>query len=157
MDGIVCATRGGEGSRAVQSAAIEHAQTTGQRLIFLYVIDADTIHHADEALQAAVRAELNWMGNTLLRMAHKRARAAGLDAGIAIREGNVREAIALFVQTLQAGLLFLGAPRANTVDIFGDDEVERFALAIQESTGIAVEIIRPEGNRLHLTRVDETG
>jgi hypothetical protein len=156
MDGIVCATRGGEGSRAVQSAAIENAQRTGQRLIFLYVTDADTIHRADEALQAAVRAELNWMGNTLLRMAHKRARMAGLDAGIAIREGKVREAIAQFVQTSQVRLLFLGAPRANTANIFGDDEVERFAFAIQESTGIAVKIIRPEGDRLHLAGVDET-
>jgi nucleotide-binding universal stress UspA family protein len=131
----------------VQLAAIDHALLTGEPLVFLYIIDTDSIHRADTLLQSAVRAELNWMGQTLLRIAHKRARATGLDTGLAVREGNVREAIADFVKASQATLLFLGAPRDNTADNFGNDAVEQFADVIRESTRIAVKIIRPEDRR----------
>ena len=37
MGCIVCATRGGEGSRAVQLAAIERAKQSGKDLVFLFV------------------------------------------------------------------------------------------------------------------------
>ena len=37
MGCIVCATRGGEGSRAVQLAAIERAKQSGNELVFLYL------------------------------------------------------------------------------------------------------------------------
>ena len=50
MNEIVCATRGGEGSRAVQMAAIEQAKTTGNPLVFLYVVSPDTITDVEPAL-----------------------------------------------------------------------------------------------------------
>ena len=47
---IVCATRGGEGSRAVQMAAIRRARATGSKLIFLYVTDPHSLGDYDETL-----------------------------------------------------------------------------------------------------------
>lgn len=144
MSCIVCATRGGEGSRAVQLEAIERAKENGERLVFLYVTDTDTVGNIDEMLVTSVRQELNWMGNVLLRIAQKRAELAGLEADVAIREGNVGEAIGRFLQESQARLLLLGAPRGTTANVFGDDAIEQFASSIQEETGVKVEVVRPQ-------------
>ena len=48
MKCIVCATRGGEGSRAAQMAAIRQARRTGKPLVFLYVTDPYSMGDVDE-------------------------------------------------------------------------------------------------------------
>lgn len=144
MDEIICATRGGEGSRAVQLAAIERAKSSGRRLVFLYVVAPNSIGGVIAPLQTAVREELVWMGKALLRTAQQRAYVAGLDAEIVIREGRVQDKICDFIAERQASLLLLGAPRGSTANVFGDDLVERFAENIQQTSGISVEIVRPE-------------
>ncbi len=144
MDEIICATRGGEGSRAVQLMAIERAKSSGKPLVFLYVVAPSSLGDVIAPLQTAVREELNWMGQALLRTAQQRAHAAGLTAEIVIREGPVQDKICDFIAERQAGLLLLGAPRGSTANVFGDDLVERFADNIQQTSGIPVEIVRPE-------------
>lgn len=144
MGCIVCATRGGEGSRAAQMAAIRQAQKVGKPLVFLYVTDPDSLGDADEQLLPAIRHELNWMGRTLLQVAKGRAEAAGLEASVEIREGNVQEQIERFLQEVDAQVLLLGAPRGLTANVFGDDAVERFAQLIEEDTGIEVLVIYPD-------------
>lgn len=143
---IVCATRGGEGSRVVQSAAIRQAKESGQPLVFLYVTDPHSLGEYDETLVTAVREELDWLGETLLRTAQRRADAAQLHSEVRIRQGNVREEICRFLKDSNAGLLMLGAPRGTTANVFGDDAVEQFAQDIMDSTHVRVEIIRPEEN-----------
>lgn len=140
---IVCATRGGQGSRAVQLAAIERAKETGEGLAFLYVVDVHLIREYDEALAEAIRAEFQWLGKALLRVARQRAEREGIDAAIVIREGGVREEIEAFLQEAEAAVLLLGAPRGTTPNVFGDDAIERFAQTIESDTGVAVEIVRP--------------
>ncbi len=144
MNEIVCATRGGEGSRAVQLAAIERARSSGRQLIFLYVVAPNSMGEIATPLQTAVREELIWMGKALLRTAQKRAQMTALDAKIVIREGHVQDEISAFITEIQASLLLLGAPRGSTANVFGDDLVERFAENIQQTTNIPVEIVRPE-------------
>jgi nucleotide-binding universal stress UspA family protein len=148
MHSIICATRGGVGSRAVEFAAIERAKKTGQALVFLYVIDTGGYGDLDDMMRPALRDELLWMGKTLLRIAERRAKAANLTAEIVIREGYAREEISQYAATTQAAVLMLGAPRFTTANIFGDDEIERFARSIRQSTGIPVEIIRAEGGSI---------
>lgn len=152
MGCIVCATRGGEGSRAVQLAAIEQAKKTGKDLVFLFVADTTMREHIEENLQTAVRDELVWMGNAMLHIARLRAGARHIDVQLKVRVGEVREAIEQFLQDSQADLLLLGAPRGTTATIFGDDAIEQFARTIQQDTGIQVDVIRPEEVE-HLTRV----
>lgn len=147
MGCIVCATRGGEGSRAVQMAAIERAKATASQLIFLYVTDPYSLGPIEDVLITAVREELSWMGNTLLRVAQQRAAIADVEARIVVRTGDVREEIGRFLHESHANLLLLGAPRGTTANVFGDDAVEQFAMGIQGTTGITVEVIRPESRQ----------
>ncbi|MDX1687058.1 MAG: universal stress protein [Candidatus Promineifilaceae bacterium] len=140
---IVCATRGGQGSRAVQLAAIDRAKETDERLIFLYVVDLPLIEEYDEALTGAMRAEFQWLGEALLRVAQQRAERERVDAEIAIREGGVKEEIETFLRESDASVLMLGAPRGTTPNVFGDDAIERFARTIESDTGVAVKIVRP--------------
>ena len=142
--GIVCATRGGEGSRIVQMEAIRQAAALRKPLIFIYVVDAAVVTGIESGLITAVHDELLWMGKTLLRIAQRRAGAADLDAQLVIREGNVREEIARFLRESEADVLLLGAPRGTTANTFGDDAIERFAVSIQEESAVDVQIVYPE-------------
>lgn len=145
MSSIVCATRGGEGSRVAQIAAIERAKETGKRLLFLYIVDPDSLDdEIDDSLKDAILAELTWMGETLLRIAQRRADTAHLSTEVRIRNGKVRDEICRFVKDVEADLLVLGAPRGTTANVFGDDAIERLADAVREETAVTVEIIRPD-------------
>jgi nucleotide-binding universal stress UspA family protein len=144
MSNIVCATRAGEGSRAVQMAAIDHARGPDKQLTFLYIIDVTSLGEVDDMIAAALREEMMWMGKTLLRIAERRAADANLTVSLVIREGAVRDEICQFVTEARAELLLLGAPRDSTANIFGDDEIETFAGSIQATTGVPVKIVRPE-------------
>ena len=155
MGCIVCATRGGEGSRAVQLAAIERAKQSGNDLVFLFVADSTMQEGVEETLQTAVRDELIWMGNVMLQIAKLRAGARDTAVRLVVKVGSVLDEIEQFLQESQAELLLLGAPRGTTATVFGDDAIEKFANMIQEDTGIAVEVIRPEEveNLLHAPRL----
>ncbi|MCP4421500.1 MAG: universal stress protein [Chloroflexi bacterium] len=145
MGSIVCATRGGEGSRAAQILAIERAKAAKKPLLFLYVVDPNSLDDdIEKSLKDALLAELNWMGETLLRIAQKRADAAYLGSEVKIRRGNVRNEIVRFLQDIGADLLVLGAPRGTTANVFGDDAIERLADGIKQEANVSVEIARPD-------------
>ncbi|MFN2221938.1 MAG: universal stress protein [Chloroflexota bacterium] len=144
MENIVCATRGGAGSRAVRERAIEYASQHGAALVFLFVIDISSLGDADDKLQSAVRDELTWLGLALLRIAQQRADAAHVESEIVIREGPVRDEICNFIKERSADMLLLGAPRGTTTSTFGDDMVEQLAADIERTTGVTVEIVRPQ-------------
>ena len=144
MNEIVCATRGGEGSRAVQMAAIERAKRLGQPLVFLYVAAAGAIDADSIALQEAVSQELIWLGKALLHVARQRAHDAGIEARTVILVGDVQDEICNYLTEHKASILLVGAPRGTTAELLGDDAVERFAARIMDNSGVAVEIVRPE-------------
>lgn len=144
MGSIVCAMRGGAGSRAVHLRAMELARESGQRVIFLYVIDLSGFKHNDVSLLPAIRQELWWLGHTLLQIGCQRAKSEGIDAEMAVREGAVREEILRFLTEVSAEVLLLGAPRAITSAVFGDDPIEQFAAAIASQSGVKVEVVHPE-------------
>src|SRR5690606_34172226 len=131
MGTIVCATRGGEGSRAVQLKAIEIARTQKLALVFLYVVDQAQVMEHDDVLDGAIHAELHWLARVSLNIAQQRAERAGLRAEVAIRDGAVKDEIEAFLQQNEVSLLLLGASR-GTSPHFGDDAVERFAHAIEQ-------------------------
>jgi nucleotide-binding universal stress UspA family protein len=143
MGAIVCATRGGQGSRAAQLKAISCAQETGDRLVFLYVVDLNILGEYDEFLSSAIHAEFHWVGQALLRIARQRAERADIDADIVVRDGAVKEEIERFLQECNASQLLLGAPR-GTSTVFGDDAIEQFAQMIEDDTGVPVFVVRPE-------------
>lgn len=144
MNEIVCATRGGEASRAVQMAAIEQAKATGNPLVFLYVVSPKMVAYVEPGLEAAVLAELTWLGKAILNVAEDRARTEGVASTKVIRAGNVREEICAYLTEKGATLLLLGAPRPITTSVFGDDPVEQFASSIYDATGVDVAVVRPD-------------
>jgi hypothetical protein len=125
-------------------AAIRIAKEQSKPLTFLFVTDPASLGHVEPLLIPAVQAELNWMGQTLLSIAHQRANLAGIEAVVVVRVGDIREEIGRYLQENNTDLLLLGAPRGTTANVFGDDAIEQFAQSIQQSTGVPVEIIRPE-------------
>jgi nucleotide-binding universal stress UspA family protein len=143
---IVCATRGGEGSRAVQQIALQRAVEMNGTVEFLYVLDVDALEGVEDGLRTAVKHELRWLGETLLHLAKQRVDRAdnSVSAEIVIREGQVRSFLKVYLRDRAADLLLLGAPRGTTANVFGDDEIEKFALEIQNDTGVIVEVVRPE-------------
>jgi len=141
---IVCATRGGEGSRAVQFEAIRRAKEEKLPLVFLYVLDTSIVGQLDKNMMTAVRSELTWLGKALVNAAQQRARSAKVDAEVVIREGELKEEICSFIKESNASMLLLGAPRGTTATVFGDDAVEKFASSVQNETGVPVHVIRPE-------------
>ncbi len=144
MTFIVCATRGGEGSRVAQEVAIQYAFENQQKLVFMYVVDFKTLDDFDARLMPSVQGELNWLGKSLLGIARNRAEHAGVTAEIVIREGDVRQSIEEYLRESGANLLFLGAPRGTTANVLDDDAIEQFAQRIQDDTGVQVKIARPE-------------
>jgi len=144
MNDIVCATRGGAGSRAVQLTAIELARRTGNPLVFLYVASPGYLSHESPTLQEPIRDELIWLGKALLVVAEKRARDAGLNAKTVILVGNVQDEINRYLIENKASILLLGAPRGTTAELAGEDAVEQFATRIHEGSGVEVQIVRPE-------------
>ena len=141
---LVCATRGGAGSRAVQEKAIAYAQESKRSLIFLYVVDTSNVNDIEESLHSALQEELYWMGSALLNIAHKRAETRRINSKIVIREGQVMDEICSFLEEEAADLLLIGAPRGTTSTSFGDDPIERFAESIEKESGVRVEVVRPE-------------
>lgn len=144
MGCVVCATRGGEGSRAAQEEAIRYALENKKELVFIYIVDFKTLDEFDDTLLPAVREELTWLGQSLLRIARHRAEQANVTAEIVIMEGDVRLMIEKFLMESEAEILFLGAPRGTTANVFGDDAIEKFAQRIQEDTRVQAKIARPE-------------
>jgi nucleotide-binding universal stress UspA family protein len=142
MGPIVCATRGGEASRRTQEQAIALALEGKLPLIFLFVADINFAHPANEAIARALADELERLGKRLLRIAQSRAREKGIDAGIVVRRGSVRQVIEGFLKEVNAQTLILGAPQSNSEQqTFTPDELPQFAQEIQASTGVEVVVV----------------
>lgn len=139
---IVCATRGGEASHRAQDRAIELAKQHNARLIFLYIVDLEFVSDTAAPIVVDVEREVRGMGHFLLLMAKERAQAQGVEADIAIREGKVREAIQDFIREAKADMLVLGRPRSGAVkQVFNEQELTPFALAVQQALGIPVLVV----------------
>jgi nucleotide-binding universal stress UspA family protein len=147
---IVCATRGGEGSRVLQLEAVERAQHSKAILLFIYVVNHRELGDLEAGQIPDVEAELTWLGETLLLLAQNRALEVGVSAEIALLTGSPLTEIANHARTRAADLIMLGAPRGTTANVFGDDEIERAAKWLSEETQIQVEIVRPEDEHEHV-------
>jgi nucleotide-binding universal stress UspA family protein len=142
MKRIVCATRGGAASRAVQERAISLAAEHSAELVFLYVADSCSCGAMSEDLAQVVEDELRRMGRSLLHIAHVRAQEQGVEADMTAKCGPVRQTILDFVAETQADALVIGAPRRNSnVQEFGDNGLPAFARKVTEETGAQVLIV----------------
>lgn len=144
MSLIVCATRGGEGSRVAQLQAIQLAKKLEKELVFLFVADTEAAEDHDESLNPALEAELVWLGKVLLGVAEDLAIRYDWESRSVVRTGRVGPEITRFLLENEVDVLIMGASRGTTKNIFGDDAIEKFATEIINQTGVDVEIARPE-------------
>lgn len=138
---ILCATRGGEGSRALIKAAIEEAKLLDKDLMFLFVVNAEAYTVDNSTIDQFMNEELHWLGGVVLRLMQLRAREENVSADIQILEGRVSESIIEFARGRVVEKLFVGAPSGITTDVFGDDEIEKFAMRVESETAVPVKII----------------
>ncbi|MCA9940365.1 MAG: universal stress protein [Anaerolineales bacterium] len=143
MNDIVCATRGGQGSRAVRTRAIALAQATKLPILFLYVVDLHQLSNGDDVLAEALHQEATWLGRVMLEIARQQAGKAGVQAEVLIKTGLIGEELARILAERQAHCLLMGAPRHASSSVFGDDAIEQFAREIESQTGVSVEIVHP--------------
>ena len=144
MKTIICATRGGQGSKVGRTMAIQRAKELDAQLHFLFVVDQTVINGFDEKMKDAMRAEAYWVGRVMLRIASQQAEAFDVPTRFMIKEGSFKEQVAIIAKQCNADLIMLGASRSSTSAVFGDDAVEQFAQELQMAVGVPVEIARPE-------------
>lgn len=138
---MVCATRGGPGSRACQLRAVHRARELGARLVFVHVVDLRAVDGVEERIRDAVRSELAWVGRALLNIAEQRARSVGVQSLSVLREGDTWAEVARVAAEQGADLLMVGsAPdRAGAAPA-----VPAGLAAALEGHDIALEVVRPE-------------
>ena len=109
MPVILCPTRGGKSSVSNQKYAINLAKERDAHLIFLYVSNVHFLDNLASPLLVDVADELDEMGEFLLAMAQDRARKAGLEAEIVVRQGVFREALAAVISERNVDTVIIGA------------------------------------------------
>ncbi len=96
---IVCATRGGEESQRTEERATQVARESRAALTFLYVVNPELpeAYTAKFCLEL-VNEGLADIGRVVLEMAQRRAAAQGVTAKTALRQGQVHEEIAAYME-----------------------------------------------------------
>jgi len=146
---VVCLVRGGEAGRIIQEKAIDYAGENNQKLVFLHVIDLQSMPLENEAILEAARRELSWLASFNLNLARKRAELAGIRTETIIRFGPVIGTVEGYVKEIQASSLFVGSPSRQ---IEGYEErlalVRKFTERISRDTNIPVVLDQEEGSEI---------
>jgi nucleotide-binding universal stress UspA family protein len=142
MSVIVCATRGGEASRLLQTRAVEIARQRNADLVFVYVVNPNSTLDLDQQLLPAISQEMTWFANAILDIARLRGKRAGVRVETTVRRGDVQLEIEKVLKEYAADLLVIGSSRPDQNGQFSDGQEEKFAHRMAERTGVEVQIIR---------------
>lgn len=136
---IVCMVRGGEAGRKVQEHAIAFAHQNKKNIVFVHIVDAQTIASGNEKLVAAARDELTWLGRVTLSMARRRAERAGIQVEVAILYGSIFEAVSAYLLLNPVERIFIGSPHSGSDDYQERlERVREFSDRLSQSVGIPV-------------------
>ena len=139
---IVCAARGGKGSQPAVHRAIRLAKAREADLTFLFVIDAEFLRHATLGALSVVYQQLHEMGEFIMATLQAKAEQQGVAAGYAVREGEVREQIRLYVEENDVDVLVMGRPVQETdAAMFNAGTVSNFAAALERESGVEVVLV----------------
>jgi nucleotide-binding universal stress UspA family protein len=146
MSGIVCAIRGGPGSRATTAEAVTLAQKTDLPVHFLYVVNLDFLTRTATSRISVISEEMRRMGESILSVAQDHAVAQGVPAQGVIRHGAVGEEIASLCHELKAQYLVLGRPQPDKADnVFTQARLAQFIKRLEAETG--AQVVLPKGVR----------
>jgi nucleotide-binding universal stress UspA family protein len=138
--GIVCATRGGEGSEPTVEWAIALAQERGLRLTFLYIADLEFMRRATTGRVSLAAEELRKMGEFIMMTLVEQAQARGIEADFAVREGRFEDQLLRYLVETRPAMLILGCPQPDTC-LLEPTILSRLAQKIEEQTGVQVELL----------------
>jgi nucleotide-binding universal stress UspA family protein len=136
--GIVCATRGGEGSEPTIQHAIGLAREREVRLTFLYIADLEFMKRAPMAHTSRAAEELRKLGEFIMMTLVEQAQAEGIEADFAVRQGRFRDELLCYLEETHPAMLVLGCPQPDTC-YFDPRGLSQLAQEVQESTGVQVE------------------
>jgi K+-sensing histidine kinase KdpD len=139
MSGIVCAIRGGPLSQSTIRQAIDTASQHQIPVYFLYVVNLDFLEHTEQSRTKVIQQEMRAMGEFICLKAQIEAKREGVQANIAVREGNVTEEIIELCQEVKADYVILGRPQGEHVsNIFDLERLEKFGQILETKTGATV-------------------
>jgi nucleotide-binding universal stress UspA family protein len=138
--GIVCATRGGEGSEPTVQHAIARARELELPLTFLYIADVEFMKQTEMGHASVVAEEMMKMGEFIMMTLVERAQQEDVTADVAVRQGEFREQLLGYVDERKPDLLVLGCPLPDSC-YFQPDSLAALALEIKERTGVDVELM----------------
>ena len=144
MSGIVCAIRGGPHSQSTIKQAVTTAKEHDIPVYFLYVVNLDFLEHTELSRTQVIQHEMSAMGEFICLKAQMEAKRAGVQADIAVREGNVTEEIITLCHEIEADYVILGRPHGNhTNNIFDLERLKKFGQTLETQTG--AEVIYSQG------------
>jgi nucleotide-binding universal stress UspA family protein len=138
--GIVCATRGGEGSEPTIERAIALAQERGLRLTFLYIADLEFMKRATTGRVSLAAEELRKMGEFIMMTLVEQAQARGIEADFAVCEGRFEDQLLRYLVETRPAMLILGCPQPDTC-LLEPPILSHLAQKVEEQTGVRVELL----------------
>jgi nucleotide-binding universal stress UspA family protein len=137
--GIVCATRGGEGSEPTIQHAVDLARGRGVRLTFLYIADLEFMKRASMGHTSRAAEELRKLGEFIMMTLVEQAQAEGVEADFAVRKGRFRDELLHYLEETRPAVLVLGCPQPDTC-YFDPRGISQLAQEVQELTDVQVEL-----------------
>jgi len=137
--GIVCATRGGEGSERTIQRAIGLARERGLRLTFLYIAGLEFMRRTTMGHAGLAAEEVRKMGEFIMLTLVEQAQAEGVEADFAVREGRFRDELLRYLAETRPAVLVLGRPQPDT-GFFDLRSLSRLVQEIEKQTGVPVEL-----------------
>jgi len=145
MSGIVCAIRGGPGSRPTIDKAISLAAESDQRIYFLYVVNLDFLTHTQSSRIHSITEEMTQMGEFILLSAQATANARNVGAEGVVRQGNIGEEIVSLCLEVKADYVILGTPQTEREEnIFNIQRLNTFRERLEGETGAQVVLVGGE-------------
>jgi len=139
MSGIVCAIRGGPRSQPTIHQAVTIAKQNQFPIHFLYVVNLDFLEHTEQSRTQVILQEMSAMGEFICLKAQLEAKREGVEATIAVREGNVTEEIIALCHEVEADYVILGRPHGERdTNVFDLERLKKFGQALETQTGATV-------------------
>jgi len=139
MPGIVCAIRGGPHSQPTIRQAVTTARQHEISVYFLYVVNLDFLEHTEQSRTQVIQQEMRSMGEFICLKAQIEAKREGVQAEIAVREGNVIEEIIALCHEVNADYVILGRPHGeHATNIFDLERLKKFGQTLETQTGAKV-------------------
>ena len=144
MSGIVCAIRGGPRSQPTIRLAVTTAKQHQIPVYFLYVVNLDFLEHTEHSRTQMIQKEMSAMGEFICLKAQIEAKREGVQAEIAVREGNVTKEIIALCHEVEADYVILGRPQGeHATNIFDLERLKKFGQTLESQTG--AEVIYSQG------------